>query len=78
MVQIGSNGKEFEEAILKLKKGTITQKPVKTRFGYHIIMLNDVRNSQPKRFNDVKTKIIERINKIQYQTFEKNSEITKV
>ena len=53
--------KEFEEAILKLKKGTITQKPVKTRFGYHIIMLNDVRNSQPKKFNDVKPKIIERI-----------------
>ena len=57
----GQMVKEFEEAILKLKKGTITKKPVKTRFGYHIIMLNDVRNSQPKKYNDVKPKIIERI-----------------
>ena len=57
----GQMVKEFEDAILKLKKGTITKKPVKTRFGYHIIILNDVRNSQPKKYNDVKQKIIERI-----------------
>jgi foldase protein PrsA len=29
--------KEFEEAAFKLKKGEITQEPVKTEFGYHII-----------------------------------------
>ena len=49
---------KFENSI-KIKKRHGTQKPVKTKFGYHIIMLNDVRNSQPKKFNDVKQKIIE-------------------
>ena len=33
--------KEFSDAALKLKKGEITSKPVQTRFGYHIILLED-------------------------------------
>ncbi|VVB74221.1 Foldase protein PrsA [Candidatus Tiddalikarchaeum anstoanum] len=28
---------EFEAAVLKLKNGEITQAPVKTQFGYHVI-----------------------------------------
>ena len=57
----GQMVKEFEKAVLKLKKGTITKKPVKTKFGYHIIMLNDVRNSQPKNINDIKKQIVEKL-----------------
>tara|TARA_B100000575_G_C23088294_1_gene627330 strand:+ start:155 stop:994 length:840 start_codon:yes stop_codon:yes gene_type:complete len=57
----GQMVKEFDEAILKLKKGAITKIPVKTQFGYHIILLNDARNSQPKKLNKIKQKIIERI-----------------
>ena len=57
----GQMVKKFEEAVLKLQKGTFTKKPVKNKFGYHIIMLNDVRKSQPKKMNDVKQQIVERI-----------------
>ena len=57
----GQMVKEFEEAVFKLKIGKFTKKPVKTKFGYHVIILNKVRNSQPKKFNDVKQRIIERI-----------------
>ena len=57
----GQMVKEFEEAVLKLKKGEITKKPVKTKFGYHIIILNDVRDSQPKKINDIKQQIVNRI-----------------
>ena len=63
--------KEFEEAVLKLKKGTMTEKPVKTKFGYHIIMLNDIRNSQPRKFNDIKQKIVERIKQNSLSNLEK-------
>ena len=57
----GQMVKEFDEAILKLKKGAITKSPVKTQFGYHIIILNDIRNSKPKKINNIKQKIVERI-----------------
>ena len=67
----GQMVKEFEEAVLKLKKGTITKKPVKTQFGYHIIMLNDIRNSQPKKIKDIKEQIIERIKQNSLSNLEK-------
>ena len=57
----GQMVKEFEEALFKLQKGEITKKPVKTKFGYHIIMLNDIRDAQPKKINDIKRQIVERI-----------------
>ncbi len=63
--------KEFEEAVLKLKKGKITKKPIKTKFGYHIIMLNDIRNSQPKKINDIKQQIVERIKQNSLSNLEK-------
>ena len=67
----GQMVKEFEEAVLKLKKGEITQKPVKTKFGYHIIILNDIRDSQPKKFNDIKRQIVERIKQNSLSSLEK-------
>ena len=67
----GQMVKEFDEAVLKLKIGTITKKPVKTKFGYHIIMLNDIRNSQPKKINDIKQKIVERIKQNSLSNLEK-------
>ncbi|MEW5863814.1 MAG: peptidylprolyl isomerase [Pseudomonadota bacterium] len=35
--------KEFASAMVKLEKGTTTSAPVRTRFGFHIIRLDDVR-----------------------------------
>ena len=45
--------KEFEKAIFLLKKGQITKKPVKTQFGFHIIQLNDIRESKPKKLSEI-------------------------
>ena len=47
----------FSEAASKLKKGTHSQKPVKTRFGYHIIKLEDSRKRELPKFEDVKNQI---------------------
>jgi peptidyl-prolyl cis-trans isomerase C len=33
----------FADAMVKLEKGKYTEAPVRTRFGYHIILLDDVR-----------------------------------
>ena len=45
--------KEFENATFLLKKGQVTKKPVKTQFGFHIIQLNDVRESKPKKLSEI-------------------------
>ena len=59
----GQMVKEFEKATFSLKKSEISQKPVKTQFGFHIILLNDVRDSKPKNLSDIQKNIIERIKK---------------
>lgn len=33
----------FSEALVKLKKGDLTQQPVQSNFGWHVIRLNDIR-----------------------------------
>lgn len=38
---------EFTKAAMALKKGEYTKKPVKTQFGYHIILVEDIRDSSP-------------------------------
>ncbi|OGB93586.1 MAG: peptidylprolyl isomerase, partial [Burkholderiales bacterium RIFCSPLOWO2_12_FULL_67_210] len=39
----GSYVAEFSEAMVKLDKGQMTQEPVKSQFGWHIIRVDDVR-----------------------------------
>ncbi|MEJ6006653.1 peptidylprolyl isomerase [Paucibacter sp. AS339] len=54
--------KEFTEALSKLQKGEMTQEPVKSQFGYHIIKLEDTREAQFPAFDDVKAQIVQRLN----------------
>jgi peptidyl-prolyl cis-trans isomerase C len=48
---------EFSEALTKLAKGEMTQTPVKTQFGWHVIRLDDVRTPQLPGFDQVKPQI---------------------
>ena len=70
--QSGQMVPAFENATFNLKKGSITKVPVKTKFGYHVIMLNDIRNSKPKALDIVKKQITERIRKLSLSNLEKN------
>jgi parvulin-like peptidyl-prolyl isomerase len=47
---------EFERALIGMKKGEIS-KPVRTRFGYHIIKLTDIKKGKPATFEDAKESI---------------------
>ncbi|MDR3410494.1 MAG: peptidylprolyl isomerase [Formivibrio sp.] len=49
--------KEFSDALVKLPKGKITDTPVKTQFGYHIIKLEDVRDAKGPAYEEVKAEI---------------------
>lgn len=52
----GAMVKPFEEAAFNLKKGEIS-KPVRTRFGWHIIKIDDIRKAGQKDFDQVKDEI---------------------
>lgn len=42
----GSYVKPFSDALVKLEKGKLTEAPVQTQFGWHVIRLEDVRDAQ--------------------------------
>ena len=48
---------EFSKAAFSMKKGTYSQEPVKTEFGYHVILVEDVRDSKPLKFEEVSSQI---------------------
>jgi peptidyl-prolyl cis-trans isomerase C len=49
--------KPFSEALAKLEKGKMTEAPVQTEYGFHIIMLDDVRAQTAPAFEDVKEQV---------------------
>jgi len=49
--------KPFSDAVAKLKKGEITQAPVNTQFGWHVIKLEDTRKLPPPTFDSIKDQI---------------------
>ncbi len=48
---------EFSAAVLKLKKGKYTKQPVQTKFGFHVIKLEDTRQAEPPSFDAVKPQL---------------------
>ena len=66
----GQMVKEFEQATFSLEKGEISQEPVKTKFGFHIIKLNDIRDAKPKKLDEIKKNIIDKITKISLSNLE--------
>ena len=66
----GQMVKEFEQATFSLEKGEISQEPVKTKFGFHIIKLNDIRDAKPKKLDEIKQNIIDKITKISLSNLE--------
>lgn len=49
--------KPFSEAVARLEKGKITEEPVQSQYGWHVIKLEDVRTQTPAAFADVKQQI---------------------
>ena len=78
----GQMVKGFENATFALKKGETTQEPVETKFGFHIIKLNDIRDAKPKKLDEIRENIIDQITKNSLANLEKkirkNHEITIV
>ena len=61
---------EFSEAMVKLNKGEMTQVPVKSQFGYHIIRVDDIRQAQLPKFEEVKPQIVQQLQQQRLQKYQ--------
>ena len=66
----GSYVPEFATALQGLKKGQMTDAPVKTQFGYHIIRLEDTRAAQFPAFEEVKVKVKQQLQSVKLQEYQ--------
>ncbi|HQR72918.1 MAG TPA: peptidylprolyl isomerase, partial [Burkholderiaceae bacterium] len=62
----------FSEALMKLKKGETTEVPVQTQFGWHVIRLEDVRDTQFPPLEQVAPQIRESLQQQKVQAFVAN------
>jgi len=62
--------KEFTEAMLKLNKGQMTQEPVKSQFGWHIIRLDDTREAKLPTLDEIKPQISQQLLRQKMEKFQ--------
>jgi peptidyl-prolyl cis-trans isomerase C len=68
----GSYVPEFSEAMTKLPKGQTTQVPVKTQFGWHVIRVDDIRDAQLPKLDDVKPQIAQQLQQQKLMAFQED------
>ena len=73
--------KEFGDAAFSMKKGQYSDKPVKTKFGYHVIIVDDVRDAKPQPLAEVRPQIENMLTQQALadvvEELEKNSKVVK-
>ena len=52
---------EFSNAMVKLEKGQMTETPIKSQFGFHVIRVDDVREAQLPKLEEVKPQITQQL-----------------
>ncbi|KFX61574.1 peptidylprolyl isomerase [Paraburkholderia fungorum] len=61
---------EFADAATHLQKGQMTDTPVHTQFGWHIIRVDDIRDVTPPPLEQVRPQIVQQIQQEKLQAFE--------
>jgi len=63
---------QFAEAMIKLKKGETTQAPVKSEFGWHVIRVDDIREAQLPKLEEIKPQIAQQLQQQKLAQFQEN------
>ena len=53
--------KPFSDAMIATPKGKFTATPIQTQFGYHVILVEDVRDAKIPSFDEVKPQLQQRV-----------------
>jgi peptidyl-prolyl cis-trans isomerase C len=62
--------KPFSDAMVALKKGQITDTPVHTQYGYHVIRLDDVRPTKMPTLQELKPQITDALEQSKLEAFQ--------
>jgi peptidyl-prolyl cis-trans isomerase C len=63
---------EFSTAMVKLEKGQMSEAPVKSQFGFHIIRVDDVRDAQLPKLEEVKPQITQQLTQSKLGKFQED------
>lgn len=63
---------EFAEAMIKLKKGETTPAPVKSQFGWHVIRVDDIREAQLPKLEEVRPQIAQQLQQQKLAAYQDN------
>ncbi|HSY08940.1 MAG TPA: peptidylprolyl isomerase [Steroidobacteraceae bacterium] len=73
--------KPFADAMVALKKGEYTHKPVQTQYGWHIIRVDDIRDVTPPTFDQVHQRLDQVVQNKKFKAYSdglmKNAQIEK-
>ena len=61
--------KPFADAVVALQPGQMTDTPVQSQFGWHVIKLEEARNPAPPKFDDVKDRVKMLVQRKHLQTY---------
>ena len=61
--------KPFSDAMIATPKGKFTPTPVQTQFGYHVILVEDVRDAKVPSFEEVKPQLQQRVQAAQLDKY---------
>jgi peptidyl-prolyl cis-trans isomerase C len=60
---------EFSNAMTQLKAGEISKKPVKTKFGWHVIRMQEIRSLDIPSFDQLKQRIASQMQQLQLRKY---------
>jgi peptidyl-prolyl cis-trans isomerase C len=63
---------EFSQAMMKLNKGQVTQEPVKSNFGWHVIRVDEIREAQLPKLEEVKPQIAQQLQQQKLAKFQED------
>jgi peptidyl-prolyl cis-trans isomerase C len=61
---------EFSQAMIKLAKGQVTEAPVQSQFGWHVIRVDDIRDAELPKLEDVKPQVVQQLTQQKLQKFQ--------